>query len=434
MTFVSIGRMLSRTIMVFVALASVLAGATSASAQSTGPAPPPPAESEEVTRSWFESFMYGEDETDFAERKRANREWLNFIPCPTCSIFAKFSQTIFEAAWRVDGSGAGLRAVLTGFAALFALYYLGSGFVSGDASDLLGRWQTFWRLCLAVCAGSIFLGAPLKYSWDYIFGPLFSIGEGLVNLVGGGATDCTAVFGGEIKIDIQPAGAAQAVGSMSRTVCGAYGMTLDGIASGFALIQQSGSIMEGIVFTIAGLMIVVLYGFLAITFPLRFIDVVLKLGIIGFMTPILGVCAVFKPTRGYVGIAISNVLNATMQFAVLSIIFRIGDTVMEGVADSLQVGGGDHFIVSIMNAFIMFGTAYVFISLVNSVPSIAGELARYSGGGGSEGGKAATGMAGKPMAIAAAAAGGGGKLAVGAAVNKKVLTKAMGGLGKGVGP
>ena len=413
----------------FVAIAmllGVLSFSASAIAQSTGPAAPP-ASGEE---SWTDMF-FGEGETDFAAEKAKNLEWLESLPCPTCSIFAQFAESIFQAAWRVDGAGAGLRAVLTGFASVFGLYYLGSAFVSGDASDLLGRWQTFWRLCLAVCAGSIFLGSPLSYSWDYIFGPLFSIGEGLVNMVGGGATDCSGVFGGTMSVSIEPAGAANAVASMSRTVCGSYKMTLSGIASGFALMQQSGSIMEGIVFTIAGIMVVILYGFLAITFPLRFIDVVVKLGIIGFLTPILGVCAVFKPTRGYVGIAISNVLNATAQFAILSIIFRIGDNVMTGIAEDLQIGGGDYFIISIMNAFIMFGTAYVFVSLTNSVPAIASEIARHSGGGASDGGKAAVGMAGKPMAVAAAATGGAGRLAVGAAVNKAMMTQAVAtGLGK----
>ena len=170
--------------------------------------------------------------------------------------------------------------------------------------------------------------------------------------------------------------------------------------------------------------IILLYGFLAIVFPLRFIDVVIKLAIVGFLTPILGLCAVFKPTRGYVGVAISNVLNATAQFAIMSIIFRIGDDVFTAMNEAMGVGGAD-FIGTILNGLVMFGTAFVFVGLVNAVPGIASEIARHSGGGGGEGGAAASSVISKPASVAAGGAGAAMRVAGGAAVNQKVVGNAL---------
>lgn len=359
-----------------------------------------------------------ENEKSFEERKADFKAYFSTFECVTCKLFDGFSGAIFDVSGNVDGAGPGLIPVLTGFASVFALFYLGSAFVSGDASDLLGRWQVFWRLCLAVAAGSVFLSAPLTNSWNFIFGPLFSIGEGVVAMVGGSSGSC----GGSISSNA-PAGAVSALQSMSRTVCGSYEMTIEGLANGMALMTQKDGLVNTFTYFVFGLLTVMMYGFLALTFPLRFIDVVIRLAIVGMITPILTLCAVFKPTRGYVSIAISNVLNATAQFAILSVIFKIGDTVftklmseMNLSSSSIQSGGEGSMMEAFGNSLVLFGIAFVFSGMVRAVPAIAAEFARHSGGGGDVGGNAATMVVAAPAAGAAAVAGlatgGVGKLAM----------------------
>lgn len=400
----------------FLAVITV-AGASPAYAQDGGGGDP----------SWYEQWLNPQNNYDFATRKQGAQILLEEYGCGTCEIFEKFTQAVFNVSDQVDAAGPGLIPVMTGFASLFGLFYLGSAFVTGDASDLLGRWQVFWRLCLAVAAGAVFLSAPLTYAWDYIFWPLFSIGDGLVNMIGGSNGTC-----GGVSVSA-PAGAQMAVNSMSRTVCGSYDMVMDGLANGIAFMTHKDGIMNTLIYALFGFLIVMIYGYLAIIFPLKFIDVVIKLAIIGFITPLLGVCAVFKPTRGYVGIAISNVLNATAQFALLTIIFKIGDQVFTEMVQSLGIGGVNGDEQDMMDAFItglvMFGVAFIFVGLVNSVPSIAAEITRYAGSSGGEGGKAAAAVIGRPAAAAASTAGASSRAAGNYAMTKRAFTK---GLEKGI--
>lgn len=403
-----------------------VAGASPSYAQDASP--PKAVPSETPDRAWYERWLDPQNNHDFATRKRGAQILLEGYGCGTCEIFEKFSSAVFSVSGKVDAAGKSLIAPMVSFASLFGLFYLGSAFVTGDASDLLGRWQVFWRLCMAVAGGAAFLSAPLTLAWDYIYWPLFSIGDGLVSIVGGVDASC-----GGLSVGGAPKGANMALNSMGQTVCGSYEMVMDGLANGIAFMTHKDGIMNTLIYALFGFLIVMIYGYLAVIFPLKFIDVVLKLAIIGFITPILGICAVFKPTRGYVGIAISNVLNAAAQFALLTIIFKIGDQVFTEMVQSLGIGAVKGDEQDMMDAFItglvMFGVAFIFVGLVNSVPSIAAEITRYSGSSGGEGAKAAAAVIGRPAAAAASTAGATSRAAGNYAMTKRAFTK---GLEKGI--
>jgi len=360
-----------------------------------------------------DDFLAFKPDVPFDERKDAARGILDGYGCFSCEIFGKFSTSVFSVSGNVDAAGATLIPALIGFTTVFTFFYLGSAFVAGDASDLPGRWQVIWRLYLAATAGSIFLGAPLTYSWDYIFAPLFSIGTGVVNMMGGlGGASCT----GAGAVSGAPAGANDALQSMSQTVCGAYDMTKDGIATGMALATQTDGIINSLINGATGIAVILIYGFIAIIFPLRFIDVVIRLAIVGMITPILGLFAVFKPTRGYVMIAISNVLNATAQFAIMSIMFIVGAQVFNDVISNSgfgiePTGDGSDSLSVLMNAFIIIGVAFVFTGMLKAVPGIAAEFSRFSGSG-SDVGSSAVGKLAAGTAVIATAGGAATKVAL----------------------
>ena len=355
----------------------------------------------------------------FDQRREGAKVLLESYPCVACDIFDNFASAVFDGMSAVDDEGPSLIPVVTGFASLFALFYLGSAFVAGDASDLPGRWQVFWRLCLAVAFASFVLGnKPVTLMWDYVYSALFSIGQGVVNVVGGNSGSCDSPGPG-ITADA-PAGALEALSYMSTTVCGAYEMTLDGIANGLAMMTQRDGIANTLVYIFSGMFVVLIYGFLAITFPLRFIDVVIRLAIVSIITPLLVVCLVFKPTRGYFSIAISNVLNATAQFAILTVIFSIGKRVFDRMVDITvqapvesetgafglgSIAGEQDFTAVVVQALVLVGIAVVFNGLVKSVPAIAAEFSRSSGGGGDAGGNAAVGMIGRTTTAVVGGAG-----------------------------
>lgn len=358
----------------------------------------------------------------FEVRKANSRAILDNLGCFSCNLFSGFATAVFDTTDRVDKSGVSLIPALVGFTTAFTFFYMGSAFVAGDASDLTSRWQIIWRLYLAATAASIFLTSPLTYSWDYIFGPLFSIGTGIINIMGGlNSAGCAA---NSITTGA-PQGANAVLSEMSLTICGAFNMTKDGIATGMALTSQGGGPLFAIVNAIAGLMVILIYGYIAVIFPLRFIDVIIRLALVGMLTPILGLLAVFKPTRGYVAIAVSNVLNATFQFAITAVMFIIGQQVFENFLAENSVSIDSTGILSnpisvLMNAFIIVGIAFVFSGMLKSVPGIAAEFARYSGSNSDIAG----GAVGKFAAAGATVATGGGAAA------KIVASKAVSRLGK----
>ena len=377
-------------------------------------------------------FTVENNAESFDQRREGAKIMLEGYPCFSCTVFDSFAGAVFTGLNNFDAAGASLIPVLIGFGNLFALFYLFSNFVAGDASDLAGRWAVVWRLCLAIAAASVVLAAPVSIMWNYFYDVLFSIGTGVANQVGGSSGSCT-VSGSGISVSNAPAGAVEALQQMSTTVCGAYEMTLDGIANGLAMMTQRDGWINSLVYIIAGIFVVLIYGFLALIFPLRFIDVVIRMAIVTMITPLLVVCLVFKPTRGYFSIAVSTILNATAQFAILTIIFKLGKQVFQEVSNvtiespvatesgSLMIGaiaGEQDFTAVVVQALILVGVAVVFNGLVKSVPAIAAEFSRSSGGGMDAGGNAAVGMisrAATTVAGGAGAAAGVGMLRSGAA-------------------
>lgn len=374
-------------------------------------APPPPDSS---SMSLIQMSGIGDvDNPPFAVRKQQAKTALENYECWPCKIFNSFLTGMFRAIEVADEGSASLVPVLTGFATVFSLFYLGSAFVSGDASDLLGRWQVFWRLCIAVAAASIILqlGAA-KFLWNNVYSLIFMIGTAAANAFGSASVggNCPAVS----AVGSMPAGAVEAAQSMSATVCGGYFMTIEGMAMGWAVGTQVDGIINSMIFGVAGILLIAIYALLALTFPLRFIDVLLKLAIVSLITPILVVAAVFKPTRGYASIAISNVLNATALFAIVSIIFRIGSVIMEefllnSAAGSDNVSNnifsGNAIGVDVLiSSIILVAVALTFLGMLKSAPSIAAELSRSSGGS-SSAGDAATSAAVAPVKIVAGGAG-----------------------------
>lgn len=395
---------------IFLALAFAIIAIFAAAqsfAQTTPPNNNPPATGNPpvVEQSFVDSLFA---ETQNFEQRRSNAfQRLNRLDCFTCEIFAGFSNSVFGVGAKVDEAGASLIPAMVNFTILFVFFYLGSAFVAGDASDLLGRWQVVWRLILATIGGTVFLAQPFTYSWDIIFSTIFSIGTGVVNMMGGLPPISSTCTGVTPPISGIPEGARSVLSEMSLTVCGAYKMTLNGLATGIALSTQTDGLFNTIINTIAGFIVIFIYGFIAFIFPLRFIDVVLRVGIVGILTPIIGVLAVFKPTRSYVSIAISNVLNATMQFAIMSIMFIIGQTVLSDFLSTSGLSTGEQdisFLSNLLNAFVLVGVAFVFQGMLASVPAIAAEFSKY-GGSGNAAGSAATNFASKVVTAPATAAG-----------------------------
>jgi len=398
--------------------------------------PNPPGGSQEESPGFFDRFgdyLTIENNAESFDRRRQDaKDLIESYPCVACDVFNAFATAVFDGMSRVDGEGRNFIPVLVGLANVFALFYLFSAFVSGDASDIVGRWQVFWRLCLAVAFASMVLLQPVTFIWNNVYDLIFSIGAGVVDFVGGNSVQCSKslpALGASA-----PAGAQYALGVMQTTVCGAYEMTLDGIANGFAMATQKDGLVNSLIYAVAGLFVIAIYGYLALTFPLRFIDIVIRLAIVSILTPILVVCAVFKPTRGYAMIGVTNVLNATAQFAVLSIIFKIGSQVFDTMTDitiqapvqtetggfglgAIGLGsiGGDQDVTGVlMQALVLVGIALVFNALVKSVPAIAAEISRSSGGGMDAGGNAAVGMVGRATSTGAKGSGTATKFGAGA--------------------
>jgi len=381
-------------------------------------------------------FNLFEDRTNsFADEKAEAKQNLQNLGCVTCEIFDTFADATFQGMASIDGQASGLIPVVATVAMVFSLFYLGSALVAGDAGDLLGRWQVFWRLMMTVAAASIVLSAPIRIVWQLIYEPLFLIGQAVIDSVGAGAlpASCSASSPG-----VYPEAANSALTSMSGTVCGAYNLVLDGLATGIAMFYATPDDFGGIlIFVIAGAFICLIYGWLAIVFPLRFIDVVIRLALVSIITPFLVLAAAFKPTRGYATIGVSNVLNATAQFALLTVIFKIGSGVLDEFGQGIANVGDASYGQMIITTLSMVGVAMVFSGLVKAVPSIAAEFSRSSGSGGGEGGSAATRAVAAPAMIAATAAGGAGAItgrmaaAKGAAALRTAGGAARRGLGKG---
>lgn len=352
------------------------------------------------------------------------------VGCWGCKVFDMFSKSVFQAGRDVSSHGAALAGVITAVASLFSLIYIGGAFVSGDASDLLSRWKVFWQLLIAVAIGTAWLttnGGAFSNTWEFIYGPLMKIPLATADAVSGGvggSCGAGALAGGA------PPGGAEIMKEMRDVVCGGHLITMKGIAFGIALGGSGDGFIGSLLNLCTGIAIVIIFAWVAISFPLRFIDVLIRLTIVGIITPILVVCATFKPTRGYIKIGISNVLFAGASFAVTSIMFKLGSSFFDEAVNARVADVGNWSPdTTIADSVVIVAIGVIFASMLKMAPSIASEFSQFQGNSGSSVGDSASNLASSvatlpvkgAAAVVAAKTGG-------AAAGKSIA--AAGGLGK----
>jgi len=359
------------------------------------------------------------------------------LGCWSCKVFNAFGDVVFTSGRDVSHSAdASLRPVIIAVATLFSLFYLGSAFVSGDASDLLSRWKVFWRLLIAVAVGSAWLSAgSFDTTWDYVYGPLLKIPlavETAVHMPGGVNTNCSPAATAPANA---PEGAVTAMSEMATVVCGANNISLKGLAFGMGLSNTGDGIIGSFVNAVAGIILAVVFLWIAITFPLRFIDVLLRLMVVGIVAPVLVVCAVFKPTRSFVMIGVRNVLYAGALFAFTGIMFKVGYTFLTQMIEQTVVAGGDPTTGALLGrGIVLIGAGVVFAAMIRMAPALAAEFSTFSGQSGGVG-DAATGAASAVVTLPAKAVGmGAGMATAGRAAGSAAGASATKALAKGVTP
>jgi hypothetical protein len=357
------------------------------------------------------------------------------VGCWGCKIFDEFSRQIFSAGNSLSGSGGSLAGVIIAVASLFSLVYIGQSFVSGDASDLLSRWKVFWQLMIAVAIGTAWLttgGGAFANTWKYIYDPLMSIPLATSEAVSGGV-------GGSCGAASIPGGGAgqtyarESLTSMRQTVCGGHKITMKGIAFGIALAGSGDGIIGSFLNLLAGFAVILIFGWVAISFPLRFIDVLIRLTVVGIITPILVVCATFRPTRSYIQIGISNVLYAGAVFALTSIMFKLGSGFFDSAVDQrVNSMGSWNGATMIADSVVVVGTGVIFSSMLRLAPSMAAEFSQFRGSG-SPVGDGATNFASTVTTLPVKAAAAIGASKIGGAAAGKAMAAAGGG-GGGAAP
>lgn len=323
-----------------------------------------------------------------------NVQTLNSMSCWGCSIFDAFSTSVFSAGRSVSSSSAGpLASVIVSVSSLFSLVYIGSAFVSGDASDLLNRWKVFWRLMIAVALGCAWInsgGGSFDNTWNVVYSPLMKIPLAVSQAVPGG-TDTSGCGGASVSG--APAGAGQVISEMRNVICGGHKITLKGIAFGLALAGSGDGLVGTLCNIVAGLAICAIFVWVAISFPLRFIDVLIRLTVLGIVTPVLVVCAVFKPTRGYCQIGVSNALYAGCMFAFTSIMFKLGSSFFEqAVNDRINMMAQSDSLQQVSQSLVLVASGVIFASMLKMAPALASEFSQFRGQSGGVG-DAASSMA-----------------------------------------
>lgn len=318
---------------------------------------------------------------------------LNGFGCWGCNVFDAFSGSVFTAGQRVSGNSASFAGVVVAISCLLSLVYVGSAFVSGDASDLLSRWKAFYKLLIAVSISTAFLTAgdgAFGNAWKYVYGPLMSIPIAVAQEVSGKGPGSCAVSATPTP---SMAGAESSVKAMRGIVCDVNAITMKGIAFGSALAFTGNGIIAVFVNAIAGLLTVVIFGWVTITFPMRFIDILIRLTVLGVITPVLIVCATFRASRSYVQIGISNILYCGASFAFTSILFNLGLEYFKDVMDSrIKLIDTQSSLTSILaSSFEIVGMAVIMASLAKTAHSMAQEFSQFRGTSGGAG-DAATNM------------------------------------------
>lgn len=347
------------------------------------------------------SFVMEDNRKDFATRKEEFKTDIKGDECMTCLVFQNFAVAVFKPLASVNASGPDFIPIMVMFAQLYALFVLGKGLIIGNGDDLVARWQVFYRLCLMVALVSFILQAPVTLIWQIVYNPILLLGGAIAQTVGSFSSSC-----GIANMNVYPEQAKTVLDMMFAGTCTAWDITLDGMATGLALMTTRATILSILYFGIAGLIIVLIYGWLVITFPLKFIDIIVRLAIVSIVTPVLVLAFTFKETRGYAMTAVSMVLNAAMQFALFMIILVMGKKVFEGLAQILFIStDAETGVISVLvNSLAMVVTASIFAGLLKSVPALASEISKSSSGG-NEGSNAAIGTIAKPLTVGATATG-----------------------------
>lgn len=359
--------------------------------------------------------------------------------CWACSVFNGFSKVVFDKGHNIAASqDNNFLGIMTTFAVLFSLWYLGGGIMVGDAGDMAQRWKVFWRLMLAVAAAGVILrNNSFDTVWRYVYGPLMSIPLGIQDAlggVGGGLTGNNVAGvacnpGYVAPPNVGAAGAGALMKSMFDIVCGGHKVSVGGMGYAYAISQMGSGIVGTLMNVMMGAALFVVFTWLAISFPLRFIDVLIRLAVIGVLTPIFVICAVFKPTRSYVQIAVSNVLYSGALFAFTAIMFNIGGGVFQELMDKYMAGQSGTMLLpgeltvaeTLGRGFALIGMGVVFASMIKMAPALAQEFSGFKGSSGSIG-DAAAGAAAGTASLAVKGAG----AAVGGVAGAKVAGAAAG--------
>lgn len=426
------------------AVGALLMALNPAPASAQGATPPPASPDLSCSITDISCMLFGNGANLQQNIDEANAA-VTAMGCWSCKVFNAFGGVVFTSGRQVAGEAdSALRPVIVAVATIFALFYMGSAFVSGDASDLLSRWKTFWKLLIAVAFGTAWLSAgSFDMTWNYIYGPLLQIPLAVEASVGGGMPggSCEATTPANA-----PSGASAAMSRMAQVVCGGNEISLKGISYGIGLANTGDGIVGSFVNLIAGVALTVVFAWIAITFPLRFIDVLLRLMVVGIVAPVLVVCAVFKPLRSYVQIGIRNVLYAGALFAFTGIMFKIGYGFIMEMADGVVVAGGSQSTGELLGrGIVLVGSGVIFAAMIRMAPSLAAEFSAFSGQSGGVG-DAASGFASTVVSAPVKGAGlvAGGVMAksaaskMGAGITRSVASGAQSGtaaaLGKSVTP
>lgn len=425
-----LGRGFSRFVLSLLAFSFIIgfsvAMPTSARAQIADPAPSAPCGIFDLG-CYMDKFMG--DPAQLQANIDEARVQVKALGCWSCKVFNAFGSSVFTSGQSVSAQGdASLRPVLVAVGTLFALVYLGSAFASGDAGDLIGRWKVFWKLCMAIALGSAWMsGGSFNNTWSFVYGPLLSIPLAVEQAVPGGngsQEGCDATVPSNA-----PPGSQQAMSRMVLIVCGANNIALDGISFGIGLSNTGDGFIGSIINMITGIILAIIFGWITITFPLRFIDVLLRLAVVGIITPVLVVCAVFKPLRSVVQIGISNVLYAGCLFAFTGIMFKVGNGfLISMLQDASQDLGTMDPAKMLARGIVLIGTGVIFASMIKMAPSLAAEFSSFRGQSGGVG-DAAAGFASGIVTMPIKGAGAVGQSVVSGAIAGKSMA---GGLGKGV--
>jgi hypothetical protein len=337
--------------------------------------------------------------------------------CWPCTIFNNFSEVVFQKGQQVSQDArAPFTRIIGAVSVVFCLFYLGGGLVAGDASDIARRWTSVWKFLLGAALGTIFLANSFDNMWNWVYGPVMAVPVAIAKEVGGTNSDMLTSIAAGMPCSVNtvsgPSGAAPIMAGMQGVVCGGHRISAAGMAYGFALMNHTNGFWGTITNVLSGLLLMAVFCWIAITFPLRFIDILIRLTIIGVLSPVLVVLAVFKPTRSFVQTAIQAVLHAACLFAFTSIMFSLGASIFSGLLTTSinAMGNGDTTgVQTVVNGIFLIGGGIVFSSMIKMAPALAGEFSGFRGSSGGVGDaiggaiSGATSMVGKGAGAAASA-------------------------------